>query len=147
MAPVATGTSQAISGTGLEVGFVLLVEGYNLAWTSHPDVSGLDTAWAAVSDWSGVRGGLELPGTIESSTLPVDASVQFGSMAFTIVDAAGDLSTVFEREASSDAVESRLALLPTAGLNSSQTFAVLQPSAVSFPSTGTIYVGSEEITY
>src|SRR5688572_15670466 len=147
MAPVATGTSGALAGQGLEVGFVLLVEGYNIAWTTHTDVSGIDTAWAAASDWSVVRAGLELPGTLESSTLPFDASVQFGSMTFTIVDAAGDLSTVFEREASSDAVESRLALLPGAGMSSSQTIALLQPSAVSFPSTGTVYIGGEEIPY
>jgi hypothetical protein len=143
----ATGTSAALANQSLEVAFILITEGYNIAWTSHPDVSGLDTAWAAASQWTVIRAGLSLPPEITHSMSPFSSKVEMQSLTFRVTDTSGDISTVFEREASTDATTATIALLPTASLEPDGDFAVLQPGSQSFSSTGTVYVDGEEIDY
>lgn len=144
-----TGTSAVLGRQSLEVAFVLLVEGYDLAWCSHPDVTAIAAAWvAAGSQWTTFRAGLSLPPEITSSTEIFSSKVAMQGLSFTLTDTGSDLATVFERVASDEATTGSIALLPTASLEPDGTFLVLQPSSTAnWGSSGTIYIGQEAIDW
>jgi hypothetical protein len=142
----ATGTFSSLGNEGHEWALVLLFEGYNLAYTTHSDASGLQTAWAATSPWTVVKGGLEMPSGLRSDMSPFSSQISMEGMSLSIVDHDRTLAGLLEREASSAAVSERLALVTTASLDSNDTLILLNNSSA-FPASGSAFVGGEELTY
>jgi hypothetical protein len=140
-----TGTSRSLaSGDAHHWSFVLLVEGYPLAFCTSDEVSALSTAWSAVSEWPAVYGGLHMIGEVTHSAYPFDSSVDMPGMTFEITDA-GDvlLPVAFKGE---PAIKERLDNAATDGMDADDTTLVMGDSSA-FPASGTLYVGTEEMTY
>lgn len=142
----ATGTSASLSGDVQHWAWVLLIEGYNLGFTTSDEVAALDTAWTAVSEWTAIYGGLGMIGDVSYSAFPFDSSVDMPGMTFEITDAGNVLLPVAMRESSTTAIKERLADLTTASMDSNDATLLMGDSSA-FPSSGTVYVGTEEITY
>jgi hypothetical protein len=142
----ATATSASLSNDRQHLAFVLLIEGYDLGFCTSDEVAALDTAWSAASEWTAIHGGLHMIGEVTHSAYPFDSSVDMPGMTFEITDAGDVLLPVAFRESSSTAIQERLADLTTATMDSNDTTLLMGDSSA-FPASGTVYVGTEEITY
>lgn len=126
-----------------EIGFVLLFEGYDLAYCTHSDVSGLQTAWnvATGGRWSVMKGGLELVGTIAQEFRIFNAQINPTSMTFTLLDYDDTLIGTMFADANTSALKVDL-------LNSIDADdAIIEgvQSMSDFDAGDLLYIGTEEI--
>jgi hypothetical protein len=140
-----TATSFAISDDDApHVALVLIFEGYNLGVTDSDDAAGLALAWSNASEWSDIRGGLEVSGSISASARPFDAEVKMEALTLRLTDDdEHSLGRIFLRESNSDAVTSTLRV----SMDSSSSAILWMESSAGFPAAGTVHIGNEEIAY
>lgn len=130
--------------TGLELCFVLVFDGVDLAYVSQ-DPDGIATAWAA-TDWttfkSGLSGDKGIIGTMSQSIRLFEGSVRPDSLTFTVLDVDDTLISTAFRDANDDA--NRTYLSANAD-NNDTTISV--KAADGFAASGKIYIGQEAIDY
>ena len=129
-----------------DLAFVLVFEGVDLLFTTHSDVTGLRTAWAAATGnrWSTLRGGLLIGGELGADMTCFNAQVSPSSATFTIVDVDDALIGYMMSEAAAGTHQAILAssidaddpVIPVTSTADAHTFSSTLAS---------IWIGTEEI--
>ena len=65
--------------------WVLAIEGVDYLATTTSDTAGIVTAWSA-TEWTTVKAGLYIPGSLDRSIVPFDAELQVSSLTVRIQD-------------------------------------------------------------
>jgi len=120
--------------------FSLVFEGYNLVYTTSSDTAGIATAFAG-TDWTTVKSGLLLTGTIGQEIELFKPRIATNSMSFRIADADGTIRTLLLGSPTTDAVTYAKDDLSASGTNWNVR------DTTDFGASGTIYTGSEAIAY
>jgi hypothetical protein len=119
-------------------------EGYNLAYTTSEDISGVQSALNTGTGglWTTVKGGLSYPGKIESALDMFDAKIEAKGLDLEVLDVDDALISLLSREADSTIARSEL----TTTVNATDTVLTLGDVSA-FSASGTVYLGNEEIDY
>lgn len=129
-----------------DVSFVLIFEGYNLAYVSHDDVAGLSTAWtnatAGTGPWSNFKGGLDIVGVIGAEFQIFNAQLNPSSLSFTITDADDTLIGAMFADSSSSVTVAHL----STSIDADDTVIAAVEGFGSFSAAPTVYIGTEEIS-
>jgi hypothetical protein len=129
----------------VQVAFLLVLEGIDLAFTSSEDVAGVQAALAAATggEWSVVKGGLEYPGTISARLDPFEPKVDVSkTLEVSVVDYDDTLISSLFREGDTSVPQSELAVTVD---SDDTTFTLADVS--SFPASGPVWIGNEESEY
>jgi hypothetical protein len=134
--------TQLRNSPGATVAWVLAIEGYQYLLTSWPTASAVVTAWSG-TDWSLALSGLMPPGTVASRIQPFRPRLEHESMTFEVVpnEAETFAVDVFASELASGYITEL-----TVELTSSATSCTVK-STGALASSGTIFIGTEAITY
>src|SRR3990167_7422844 len=71
------------TGEGMQVAFVLAIEGMPYLLTTSSDTAAVVTAWAA-TDWSTVYAGLQIKGSLEQSIEPWQREIKSSELIFVV---------------------------------------------------------------
>lgn len=130
---------------GLQICFVIAIEGYSYLLTDYRSPSDLFNSgegWNGTG-WSSALGGVSLEGTVfQQSIIPWDCKIKGNQISFSVTDYDGNDQLgkdVFKIGAGNETA------LTSSALSNETTINVKDTS--NFPSSGTIYIGTEEITY
>lgn len=123
-----------------ELAFSLVVDGYNLVFTTTSDTSGIATAYSS-TDWTTVKGGLEIVGSTTQEIDPFQPRIKADGLSFRILDTDGTIRQLLFGNPSTT-VATRLAQT----LEANATTAYVRDVA-SFGASGTFYIGHEAIAY
>lgn len=139
MATVTT-TSWLQSEQWANVAIVLVVDGYNYIATTTDDTTGIATAWAA-TDWTVVKPGLNIIGTVSESLELFDPSIETSSLTFSLLDVDDTLigSVLAQRAYTASTYL-------TASADVDDTTLTVK-STTDFASSGTVWIGHENIAY
>src|SRR5688500_5349623 len=128
---------------GGELAFALVLDGYNLIYTTTTDTAGIATAYAS-TDWTTVKSGLELIGTVEQEIEPFDPKNNASGMTFKVLDADGTLAALILGFPASTVDVAQL----QETLEPNRSTVLAKPGTTSgFASSGTVYIGHEAITH
>lgn len=126
--------------TGLEIGQVLAIEGYEYLLVSRPDTAAALAAWAG-TPWVKALPGLEVLGAFEQSIEPWDNSIQTSNLSFLVVPEAGD---IFGQDVFRTAPVAKTSLGSPFGTGDT----TVQPQAPdTLPEIGTVYIGRSRVEY
>lgn len=132
-------TVAQLAKLGAEVAFVLEWEGTSTLWTSTTDTAGISTAWGGTHT---VRRGLKVTGSLTRRLDLLGFTIDAPAIGFEIADGrTGALATLL-----ADADETALSTYVTIDVDRNDT-TINVKSTAGFPSSGTIYIGHERITY
>jgi hypothetical protein len=141
---VTTTTSYLRTYDAAHVAFLLVLDNHNLAFTTADDVSAVQTALAAgtSNNWTVCYGGLEYPGQISGELRPFDAEINVPTLELNLVDYGDVLISAMYREGDTSVATTEL----TASIDSDDG-TINAADTSQFTSSGTLYIGSEEIAY
>lgn len=131
------------SGPGVRLGWSIAIEGYDTIVCDTEDTSAVVTAWGS-TDWSQAIGGLVLSGnTWEQSIEPWATRVKPNRLTLKVQDWDGSdtFGTAVFKRAGGNATEL------TAEIDANDTGNISCVDNSAFASSGTIYIGTEAITY
>ncbi len=129
---------------GASVAFLLVLPGYDLAYTTSEDRANIEAALNTGTGglWTTVKGGLDYPGVIGSALDMFDAKIDAPNLSLTVLDADDALIGLLAREADETVARAEL----VTSVDSNDTTLTLADVS-SFASSGTAYCGNEQIPY
>lgn len=141
-------TDSALQAGSGQFGYALLIEGYPYVIHDGADSPAVVTAYAGTG-WSQAHPGLGVIGTIKQSIEPLKPGLDIPTMTFHVLDTDG--SDTFGKAVwkSKPTISSRLDAVFTPAADGSGTLTVKENGVgvSSFPSSGTVYLGTRTITY
>jgi hypothetical protein len=131
---------------GLQVCFVIAIEGYSYLITDYKTPADLFTAstgWHG-SGWTTALGGLSLEGVVfEQSITPWDNKIKGNEISFSVMDATGTDQFGIDVFKAGGGNETALAVTMT----NAQTTSIKVKDVTNFASSGAAYIGTERINY
>jgi hypothetical protein len=127
-----------------QIAFTMLIEGYDVVLTTWPHTAAVTTAYAG-TEWSSatVIRGLQVPSDLEQKISIWSLNIDTPSARFVLHPDDGDtFGVVAHRSANTAGFETYL----SAELANTGTTVTVKDTST-FPSSGTIHIGTEEITY
>jgi hypothetical protein len=122
---------------------VLLIEGYNIQFTTSHEVTALGTAWATATQglnngFNNLKGGLSIVGAIDRSLTLFSAKIAPSNLTFNILDAGNDLLPLLYGESRRDILRTRL----DQNLENGAT-TVYAKDVTKIPDLNSLYLGHE----
>ncbi len=137
-------TSTAIrTGEGLQVCWVLAIEGYERLITDHGNLGAITTAWAG-TDWSLALSGLETRGHIAQGFEPWDDSIGAPELTFAVQPDDADTFGIAVHKLK-PTFKTRQTAVFTPAADGSGTLDVKQTTGL--PASGSLYYGGRQLKY
>lgn len=128
------------SGEGMQVAFVLAIEGMPYLLTTSADTAAAVTAWAG-TPWSTVYAGLQIKGSLEQSIEPWQREIKSSELIF-VVQPVDDSADAFGVDVHKIGGGSQTELRSSIGCNDT-TIPVMEHANLTSP----VWIGTERITY